>query len=366
MNQPRHPSFSVIKAPSALPRPTNSTPKTLFLSGRIPPPQQAQWQNELTNRLQHLPLTILNPLRLDWDSRWEAKTTFAPFNEQVNWELNGLKAADIVVAYFAPDSDCPVTLLEFGLTVAQRAEKVVYNAFMQPGIFESLQQKIDEDGAVRETLRDIVQTLEKQDRATQATLSRAHSTATSELQALVQTAESSIKNEIDTISKLAQEASKYPYYKYNSMWSRQMQDTCFSILFTGYLGGYNHASVPSADIKKAGGRLLTIEQVGTLLHIPVNLKSHDAFHLSIEEYLHAMISLIDELARLARNTVTMADYERAAEIAIFIKNVHAGFQILNLKNDGLRKRSDGIKYRVKEVEDVVYDLSLRGLVARGA
>ncbi|GAB7340167.1 hypothetical protein MBLNU457_6642t3 [Dothideomycetes sp. NU457] len=125
MNQPRHPSFSVIKAPSALPRPTNSTPKTLFLSGRIPPPQQAQWQNELTNRLQHLPLTILNPLRLDWDSRWEAKTTFAPFNEQVNWELNGLKAADIVVAYFAPDSDCPVTLLEFGLTVAQRAEKVV-------------------------------------------------------------------------------------------------------------------------------------------------------------------------------------------------------------------------------------------------
>ncbi|GAB7340166.1 hypothetical protein MBLNU457_6642t2 [Dothideomycetes sp. NU457] len=259
------------------------------------------------------------------------------------------------------------------------------NAFMQPGIFESLQQKIDEDGAVRETLRDIVQTLEKQgqpheplsnqtrlinyhltDRATQATLSRAHSTATSELQALVQTAESSIKNEIDTISKLAQEASKYPYYKYNSMWSRQMQDTCFSILFTGYLGGYNHASVPSADIKKAGGRLLTIEQVGTLLHIPVNLKSHDAFHLSIEEYLHAMISLIDELARLARNTVTMADYERAAEIAIFIKNVHAGFQILNLKNDGLRKRSDGIKYRVKEVEDVVYDLSLRGLVARGA
>jgi GMP synthase PP-ATPase subunit len=37
---------------------------------------------------------------------------------------------------------------------------------------------------------------------------------------------------------------------------------------------------------------------------------------------------------------------------------------LNLKNDILRKRSDGIKYKVKEVEDVVYDLSLRGLVKR--
>jgi hypothetical protein len=44
--------------------------------------------------------------------------------------------------------------------------------------------------------------------------------------------------------------------------------------------------------------------------------------------------------------------------------VHAGFQILNLKNDTLRKRSDGIKYRVKDVEDVVYDLSLRGLLPK--
>jgi len=143
-----------------------------------------------------------------------------------------------------------------------------------------------------------------------------------------------------------------------------LHQQCFSILFTGYLGGYKSDKVTDVDTKKAGGRLLTIEEVGELLHVPVNLKDRDEFHLTIEEYLHAMISLIDELARLARNTVTIGDYERAAAIAIFIKNIHAGFQILNLKNDSLRKRSDGIKYRVKEVEDVVYDLSLRGLVAK--
>jgi hypothetical protein len=34
------------------------------------------------------------------------------------------------------------------------------------------------------------------------------------------------------------------------------------------------------------------------------------------------------------------------EISKFIKDLHAGFQILNLKNDVLRRRSDGIKYRV--------------------
>jgi len=72
--------------------------------------------------------------------------------------------------------------------------------------------------------------------------------------------------------------------------------------------------------------------------------------------------LTQDQARLARNSVTLGDYRRPLEISQFIKDVHAGFQILNLKNDALRKRSDGIKYRVKDVEDVVYDLSLRGLL----
>lgn len=31
--------------------------------------------------------------------------------------------------------------------------------------------------------------------------------------------------------------------------------------------------------------------------MPVNLKDQDAFHLTIEEYLHALISLIEELVR---------------------------------------------------------------------
>ena len=87
------------------------------------------------------------------------------------------------------------------------------------------------------------------------------------------------------------------------------------------------------------------------------------------------------------NSVTLGDYERPLQISQFIKDVHAGFQILNLKNDTLRRRSDSIKYsvsnskvpsltsedpltdwgftKVKKVEDVVYDLSLRNLVSRG-
>ena len=115
--------------------------------------------------------------------------------------------------------------------------------------------------------------------------------------------------------------------------------------------------------------------------MPINLKDRDAFHISIEEYLHGLISLVEELARLAVNSVTLGEYERPLQISQFVKDLHAGFQILNLKNDSLRRRTDGIKYnvswcfpshggvsdaglQVKKIEDVVYDLSLRNLVPR--
>ncbi|TKA22559.1 hypothetical protein B0A50_08129 [Salinomyces thailandicus] len=229
------------------------------------------------------------------------------------------------------------------------------DAMIQTGIFEDLQRKIDEDTAVKDALRDIVQSLEKQDRTTQSILSRSHSTATQDLQSVVKAAQTNIDKEIATIQQLSEIASKHPYYKFNYAWTRQMQDACYSVLLCGWLGGFG---------KGATGQLMTIEDVGSLMKVPVNLKDRDAFHLTIEEYLLALISLLEELARLARNSVTLGDHRRPLQIAQFIKDVHAGFQILNLKNDTLRKRSDGIKYRVKEVEDVVYDLSLRGLLPK--
>ena len=132
---------------------------------------------------------------------------------------------------------------------------------------------------------------------------------------------------------------------------------CFAVLLCGWLGG-----MPKKGVQGEAGRLLTIEEVGEILTVPVNLKDEDAFHLTIEEYLQALISLIDELvsldshtssngsdggqARLAVNSVTLGDYDRPLQISQFIKDVHAGFQILNLKNDALRRRSDSIKYSV--------------------
>ncbi|KAF2396783.1 Translin [Trichodelitschia bisporula] len=218
---------------------------------------------------------------------------------------------------------------------------------VDPVIFANLQSKIDEEDSFRNAVRDIIQELDKQTKFALAILSRAHSTPAARIGEVTGAAEITIKELINTIAKLSETASQQPYYKFNYIWTRHMQDACFTILFAGWL--------------QHNGKLFTIEEVGDILKVPVNLKDRDAFHLTVEEYLLALITLIDELARLSRNCVTLGDYKRPMEINQFIKDVHAGFGILNLKNDILRKRSDGIKYRIKECEDVVYDLSLRNL-----
>ncbi|KAB0361404.1 hypothetical protein FD754_005560 [Muntiacus muntjak] len=63
------------------------------------------------------------------------------------------------------------------------------------------------------------------------------------------------------------------------------------------------------------------------------------FHLDVEDSLSGLLALASERSRLSRDS---------------------GFRLLNLKNDSLRKRHDGLKYDVKKVEEVLYDLSIRG------
>lgn len=84
--------------------------------------------------------------------------------------------------------------------------------------------------------------------------------------------------------------------------------------------------------------------------------------LTTEEYLHSLISMINDFSRLAVNAVTMADFATPLRLSDFVKDLYAGFGMLNLKNDSLRKRFDSIKYDVKKIEEVVYDISLRGLL----
>ncbi|KAF1985477.1 hypothetical protein K402DRAFT_394811 [Aulographum hederae CBS 113979] len=118
MSSDPHPSYTLIPAPTQ-PNPTSLPPgnTTLFLSGSIPSstsPSHA-WRTRLSNSLTHLPLTILDPTRPDWDSSWKESLSDPRFAEQTAWELEWLRKADMVAIWIAEETLAPVTLLELGL-----------------------------------------------------------------------------------------------------------------------------------------------------------------------------------------------------------------------------------------------------------
>ena len=87
----------------------------------------------------------------------------------------------------------------------------------------------------------------------------------------------------------------------------------------------------------------------TALAVPVNQPA--GFHYPIEDFLHGMVSLSNELSRLAVTAVIRGDYARPLRISAFLEELYNGFQLLNLKNDSLRKRFDSMKYDIKKIEE---------------
>lgn len=89
--------------------------RSVFLAGSIEMGKAVDWQTSICASLSHLPITILNPRRPDWDSTWQQDISCKPFREQVEWELEMQEDADIIAIYFDPATLAPISLLELGL-----------------------------------------------------------------------------------------------------------------------------------------------------------------------------------------------------------------------------------------------------------
>jgi hypothetical protein len=90
--------------------------KSIFLAGTTSKVDITDWRETLSASLSKHPVTIYNPYRADWDSTWREDVNFTPYREQVMWELDKQAKADLVVVYFHPATQAPVSLLEFGLS----------------------------------------------------------------------------------------------------------------------------------------------------------------------------------------------------------------------------------------------------------
>jgi hypothetical protein len=111
--------------------------------------------------------------------------------------------------------------------------------------------------------------------------------------------------------------------------------------------------------------VMTPEEVGNFIGIPVLIVSpHEPanqFHVTIENWMHGTIDAVEEISKMAQNGVIIGDAWRAKSCHRLVMGIAQGFQMLNLKNDQLRRRVDAIKYSVDRVQEVIYDLTLRNV-----
>ena len=101
-----------IKAPQSF---LGSPHPRVFLAGSIEMGKATNWQAWITEQLRKFDGTILNPRRSDWDSSWKQEINNPQFRQQVEWELDALNIANLILFYFEPGTKSPISLLELGL-----------------------------------------------------------------------------------------------------------------------------------------------------------------------------------------------------------------------------------------------------------
>ena len=90
---------------------------SIFLAGTIDMGNSEDWQQKIAKffALSNVDVDIYNPRRLKWNSELKQSSETPEFYQQVNWELDAMKKADLIIMNFLPDSQSPITLLELGL-----------------------------------------------------------------------------------------------------------------------------------------------------------------------------------------------------------------------------------------------------------
>ena len=82
-------------------------------------------------------------------------------------------------------------------------------------------------------------------------------------------------------------------------------------------------------------------------------------HIREEDYLLGLCDLTGELTRQAVLVVIDGRHSEVQEIRMFVQEIHDFFLSLHLRNGELRKKYDSIKWNLKKIEDIVYDLKMK-------
>lgn len=247
-------------------------------------------------------------------------------------------------------------------------------------IFDQLRTSLTASTAEKTALDDKVEAIRSALRPIHFQFSKIHSTPPSQLAELVQGIDLS---PLVVAVKALHTDEPIAFHKYSGLWAEPLQSAIAVVLLRVWITRQAAPAGSSTGDSGAGNRkmldlLEDPSSVSSFFGVPLSqldvtaesaLSDATQFHITIQNYLHAVLILCNELSRLAFNSVTTAALGNSPEkfglpvvINKFLKEVQAAYLSLNLKNDSLRRRTDGLKYDVKTVEQIVYDLTLRELI----
>ncbi|GFP90789.1 translin [Phtheirospermum japonicum] len=207
--------------------------------------------------------------------------------------------------------------------------------------FEDFRHQLDDSGSLRERIRSVALEIESVTRIMQSSLLLIHQSRP--IPEVLEKAKGQIIVLKELYSKLAEIIREFPgqYYRFHGDWRSETQTVVSLLAFIHWL-----------------------ETESLLLHSEAEEKlglNPSEFGLDIEEYLIGICFMSNDLPRYVVNQVTAGDYDCPRKVLKFLTDLHAAFRMLNLRNDFLRKKFDGMKYDLRKVEEVYYDVKIRGL-----
>uniref|UniRef100_A0A1I8EQS5 Translin n=1 Tax=Wuchereria bancrofti TaxID=6293 RepID=A0A1I8EQS5_WUCBA len=203
------------------------------------------------------------------------------------------------------------------MTIArEKKEKLPSNATNPvDAVFEAFRELVEKDRILRDNIVDVAHRVEYWLSRIVAVLQKTHAfkdkydTDLKEVQNI-------LDNEVQKyLIKLAALISPVSYYRYK---------LCFVVNYVHFL---KH------------GILLSRDRVAELLNIEIDPAT--GLHLNVEDYLFGVLQLSNELSQFPINAVVV-DCD-------FLYDLDAKFRLLHLKNDGLRRRYDALKYDVQMI-----------------
>ncbi|KAI3826185.1 hypothetical protein L1987_00230 [Smallanthus sonchifolius] len=211
--------------------------------------------------------------------------------------------------------------------------------------FDEFRHRLEESGSLRDRIRAVATEIESTTRIMHSSLLLIHQSRP--IPEVLEKAKTQIDVLKQLFSQLGEIVRESPgqYYRYHGDWRTEAQQVVS-------LFGFMH----------------WLETGDLIIHTEVEEKlglNASEFGLDVEDYLIGICFMSNELPRYVVNQVTAGDYDCPRKVLKFLTDLHASFRLLNLRNDFLRKKFDGMKYDLRRVEEVYYDVKIRGLASNG-